>query len=424
MLRVFDSGDTASLEALLGGRAKLLGQAQGVVQPILEAVREEGDRGLLRYARALDGLSGGSVRVSEAELREARAGLNPEFVAAVRVSSDRVRAYAERQMPSEWIESDRSGVELGQLVRPLDSAGAYIPGGKYPLPSTLIMAAVPAQVAGVKRIAIASPRPSRQTLGTAALLGLDEVYAVGGAQAIAALAFGTESIPKVDRIVGPGNAYVAAAKKLLAGETGIDFVAGPTEIVLVFEDGDAGTLAADMLAQAEHDADAAAVLLTPSRRLALAVAVEVDRQVKTLPTREVAGRAIRRNSAAIVTDSLHEACAIANRFAPEHLAVSDAVPLEEIRHAGSVFIGSWSAEAAGDYAAGPNHVLPTGGGSRLRGGLSVLDYLKIVSVQKLSERGLRRLAPAITTLARAEGLEAHARSIEVRLGQLGSDSHA
>ena len=424
MLRVFDSGDSASLEALLGGRAKLLGQAQRVAQPILEAVREEGDRGLLRYARSLDGLKVGSIRVSKAELRESRSGLSREFVAAVRVASDRVRAYAERQMPSEWIESDTTGVQLGQLVRPLDSVGAYIPGGRYPLPSTLIMAAVPAQVAGVQRIAVASPRPSRHTLGTAALLGLDEFYAVGGAQAIAALAFGTESIPKVDRIVGPGNAYVAAAKKLLAGETGIDFVAGPTEIVLVFEEGDPRTLAADMLAQAEHDADAAAVLITPSRRLALAVAVEVARQVKTLPTREVAAKAIRRNSAAVVTDSIREACAIANRFAPEHLAVSDAVPLDEIRHAGSVFIGAWSAEAAGDYAAGPNHVLPTGGSSRLRGGLSVLDYLKIVSVQKLSERGLRHLAPAITTLARAEGLEAHARSIEVRLGKIGGESHA
>ena len=291
---------------------------------------------------------------------------------------------------------------------------AYIPGGRYPLPSTVMMTAVPAQVAGVPRIAVASPNASSATVGTAAVLGIDEVYAVGGAQAIAAFAFGTESIPRVDRIVGPGNAYVAAAKKMLAGEAGIDFVAGPTEIVLVFEDGDPRALAADMLAQAEHDVDAAAILLTPSHRLAAAVATEIERQIRTLPTRDVATESIRNNGVAIVVDSLEEACEIANRFAPEHLSVSESVPLDSIRNAGSVFVGTWSPEAVGDYAAGPNHVLPTGGNSRLRGGLSVLDFVKIVSVQKLTGQGLRELAPTVATLARAEGLEAHARSVEAR----------
>ena len=415
MLRILTSRDREGLDALLWGRSKRLSEAERVVAPILESVRERGDAALLEHARALDCLTGGTVRVPASELLEARGQLSDGFVDAVSVASARIRTYAERQMPSEWFEPAGSGIELGQLVRPLDSVGAYIPGGRYPLPSTLMMAAVPARVAGVARVAVASPKPSPETLGTAALLGLDEVYAVGGAQAIAAFAFGTESIPRVDRIVGPGNAYVAAAKKLLAGEAGIDFVAGPTEIVLVFEDGDPRALAADMLAQAEHDVDAAAILLTPERSLAEAVAGEVERQLRSLPTRGVASEAIRRNSAAVVTDSISEACEIANRFAPEHLAVSETVPLAEIRHAGSVFVGSWSPEAAGDYVAGPNHVLPTGGNSRLRGGLSVLDYVKIVSVQKLSERGLRQLAPAITTLARAEGLEAHARSIEIRI---------
>ena len=414
MLRIISSRDREAVDALLWRRSKRLSEAERVVAPILDAVRERGDAALLEYARKLDGLEGRTLRVPASELRGALAQLTDRFVDAVRLASERIRGYAERQMPSEWFEPAGDGIQLGQLVRPLDSVGAYIPGGRYPLPSSLMMATVPARAAGVERVAVASPRPSPQTLGTAALLGLDEVYAVGGAQAIAAFAVGTESIPRVDRIVGPGNAYVAAAKKLLAGEVGIDFVAGPTEIVLVFDQGDARALAADMLAQAEHDVDAAAIFLTPARALAEAVAAEVERQLPSLPTFGVASRAIRHNSAAVVTDSVSEACEIANRMAPEHLAVSESVPLDEIRHAGSVFIGGWSAEAAGDYAVGPNHVLPTGGNSRLRGGLSVLDYVKIVSVQKLSERGLRQLAPAITTLARAEGLEAHARSIEIR----------
>lgn len=423
MLRIVSSRDQAAVEQLLHGRANRLIEAERVVIPIIEAIRQRGDDALREYAREFDGLSGKSVRVSRLRITEARNALSADFADAVSFASGRIRAFAERQMPLEWIEATEPGIELGQLVRPLASVGTYIPGGRYPLPSTIMMTAVPAMVAGVARIAVASPRPSAETLGTAALLGLDEVYAVGGAQAIAAFAFGTESIPKVDRIVGPGNAYVAAAKKLLAGETGIDFVAGPTEIVLVFDEGDPRALASDMLAQAEHDVDAAAILITPRRALAESVAQQVVRQIQTLPTREVAARAIRDNSAAVVTDSLAEACELSNRIAPEHLAVSESVPLEQVRHAGSVFVGNWSPEAAGDYAAGPNHVLPTSGSARLRGGLSVLDYVKIVSVQKLSPDGLARLARASTALARAEGLEAHARSIECRMGPLeGSPS--
>ncbi len=414
MLRIVTSRDRGVWEGLLQGRSRRLSEAEGVVAPILEAVRDRGDAALIEYARKLDSLNGRIVRLTGSQLQAARRGLPEEVAAAVNLASSRIRAYAKRQMPAEWMESAGPGIELGQLVRPLDSIGAYIPGGRYPLPSTVMMTAVPAQVAGVPRIAVASPNASSVTVGTAALLGIDEVYAVGGAQAIAAFAFGTESIPRVDQIVGPGNAYVAAAKKMLAGEAGIDFVAGPTEIVLVFEDGDPRALAADMLAQAEHDVDAAAVLLTPSHRLAAAVATEIERQIRTLPTRDVATESIRNNGVAIVVDSLEEACEIANRFAPEHLSVSESVPLDSIRNAGSVFVGTWSPEAVGDYAAGPNHVLPTGGNSRLRGGLSVLDFVKIVSVQKLSGQGLRGLAPTVATLARAEGLEAHARSVEAR----------
>ena len=418
MLRIVSSRDQEAVEQLLHGRADRLAEAERVVIPIIEAIRQRGDDALREYARELDGLSGDPVRVPRPRIARARSSLPAEFTDAVSFVSRRIRAFAERQMPLEWMEAAEPGIELGQLVRPLASVGAYIPGGRYPLPSTIMMTAIPAMVAGVTRIAVASPRPSDETLGMAALLGLDEVYAVGGAQAIAAFAFGTESIPKVDRIVGPGNAYVGAAKKLLAGETGIDFVAGPTEIVLIYDKGDPQALASDMLAQAEHDVDAAAILITPTRELAESVAEQVVRQIQTLPTREVAARAIRENSAAIVTDSLAEACDLSNRIAPEHLAVSESVPLGQVHHAGSVFVGNWSPEAAGDYSAGPNHVLPTSGGARLRGGLSVLDYVKIVSVQKLSAAGLAKLAPATTVLARAEGLEGHARSIESRTDSL------
>jgi histidinol dehydrogenase len=253
-----------------------------------------------------------------------------------------------------------------------------------------------------------------EVFGTADLLGVENVFEMGGAQAIAAFAYGTRTVPRADRIVGPGNIYVAAAKKLLAGEVGIDFVAGPTEILIISADGNARHLAADMLAQAEHDVDASAVLLTTSKRLAAAVVKEVERQLATLPTADVARQSIARNSAVVLVASLEEAVEIANRFAPEHLSIPDAAMLPGIRHAGSIFVGPYSPEAAGDYASGPNHVLPTGGAARIRGGLSVTDFVKVISVQELSAAALARLAPAITTLARAEGLEAHARSVEVR----------
>jgi histidinol dehydrogenase len=278
-----------------------------------------------------------------------------------------------------------------------------------------MMTAIPAQVAGVHRVCVACPRPVAQILGTARLLAIPDVFQMGGAQAIAAFAFGTRTVPKADRIVGPGNIYVAAAKQLLAGEAGIDFVAGPTEILIIAAEGKPEYLAADMLAQAEHDADACAILLTTSKKLANAVAEEIERQLRTLPTAAVAKQSIRRNGAIVIVRSLDEAIEIANRFAPEHLSLPDETLLEKVNHAGSVFVGPFSPEAAGDYASGPNHVLPTSGAARLRGGLSVIDYLKVISIQQLSSEALHRLGPAITTLARAEGLEAHARSVEVRI---------
>ncbi|HEY1493945.1 MAG TPA: histidinol dehydrogenase [Candidatus Solibacter sp.] len=412
MIRILESKDVGRL---LARKAARFTEAEEVVRPILEAVRKHGDRALMEYARQFDHLERKSVRVPERELLAARDGLTPEFRDAIDTASANIRAYSERQMPREWNRSFGAGLQLGQLVRPLDTVAAYIPAGRYPLPSTVMMTVIPAQVAGVPNICIACPKPVAEVYGTAGVLGVRNVFQMGGAQAIAAFAFGTRTVPRADRIVGPGNIYVAAAKKLLAGEVGIDFIAGPTEILIIAAAGEPRHFAADMLAQAEHDVDASAILLTTSKRLAAAVSRELDRQLAVLPTAPVASKSIAKNSAIILVRSLDEALEISNRFAPEHLSIPDASLLPGVRHAGSVFVGPYSPEAAGDYASGPNHVLPTSGAARQRGGLSVTDYLKVISVQNLTEPALRKLAPSITTLARAEGLEAHARSVEARL---------
>lgn len=413
MVRILESKD---MGRVLARRAARLTEAEEIVQPILDAVRTRGDKGLLELARKFDQLERKSVRVPAAELADAANRLTPEFRSAVEVAAKNIRRFAEKQLPREYESSFGAGLRLGQIVRPLDTVAAYIPAGRYPLPSTLIMTVVPAQVAGVKNICVACPKPVDEVYGSAHLLGIDQVFQMGGAQAIAAFAFGTKTVPRADRIVGPGNIYVAAAKKLLAGEVGIDFVAGPTEILIIAAEGDPRFLAADMLAQAEHDTDASAILLTTSKRLASQVLKEVERQLAVLSTAEVARQAINKNSAIIVVRSLDEAAELSNAFAPEHLSIHHAELLPKIRHAGSIFVGPFSPEAAGDYAAGPNHVLPTSGVSRLRGGLSAADYVKVISIQQLDARALAKLAPTITTLARAEGLEAHARSVEVRLG--------
>ena len=412
MIRILESKDIGRLLARRGAR---LIEAEAVVRPILEAVRKRGDRALLEYARRFDGLQRKSVRVPEAELRAARGRLAPEFCRAVETAAANIRAYARRQLPREWSREMSPGRRLGQIVRPLDTVAAYIPSGRYPLFSTLMMTVIPAQVAGVPNICAASPKPVTEVFGTAALLGVRQVFQMGGAQAIAAFAFGTKTVPRADRIVGPGNIYVAAAKKLLAGEVGIDFIAGPTEILIIAAEGDPRHLAADMLAQAEHDVEASAILITTNAKLAAAVAAEVKVQLRTLPTEATARVAIEKNSAIIRVASLEKAVELSNRFAPEHLSIPSGALLGGITNAGSVFIGPNSPEAAGDYASGPNHVLPTSGYARVRAGLSSADFVKLISVQELSRQGLKKLAPAITTLARAEGLEAHARSVEVRV---------
>ncbi len=415
MFRIIRGNDPAAVEEIVTRRDRRLKQAEAVVAPILEAVRQQGDRALIEYARKLDGLRTRSVAVSPVALDKEAASLPRAFRRAVEQASAQIWEFCHIQMPRTWRKRVRPGLSVGQIVRPLDSVAAYVPGGRYPLPSTLMMTVIPAQVAGVRTISAASPSRAPVMLGVAALLGIRNFFQMGGAHAIAAFAFGTQTVPRANRIVGPGNVYVAAAKRLLAGEVGIDFVGGPTEILLIAGDGNAAWLAADMLAQAEHDVDSTAILLTDSMRLAMRVATELRRQLATLPTRAVARKALSANGAIVVTRSLGEAVEIANHFAPEHLSVPDASYLDRITSAGSVFVGPYSAEAAGDYGSGPNHVLPTGGVAALRGGLSVADYLKVITVQELNKKGLTSMAEAITTLARAEGLEGHARSVEARL---------
>src|SRR5712692_2283953 len=295
MIRIIRSSDRARLEKLLARRSERLAKAEAVVRPIIEAVRRRGDRALVEYARRFDGLEAKTVAVPARDLERAAAALPEAFRRAVELASGHIWEYCQMQMPRTWRERVRPGLSVGQIVRPLDSVAAYIPGGRYPLPSTLMMTVIPAQVAGVKTISVASPSRHPVLLGTAGLVGVKNFFHMGGAQAIAAFAFGTKTVPRANRIVGPGNVYVAAAKKLLAGEVGIDFVAGPTEILILAADGNPRWLAADMLAQAEHDTDASAILLTSSSRLALQVAKEIERQLQSLPTRSVAGKSIASN---------------------------------------------------------------------------------------------------------------------------------
>ena len=412
MIRILEAKDAGSL---LARKAVRLGEAELIVRPILEAVRRRGDRALLEYGRQFDGLTRKSVVVPVDELKLAERTVSPEFKRAVRAAAKNIRAFAKLQLPIAKRQKLAPGITAGQVVRPLDVVGAYVPAGRYPLPSTLLMTVIPAQVAGVPTICVTSPKAVPEIYATASLLGVERVFQIGGAQAIAAFAYGTQSVPRADRIVGPGNIYVAAAKKLLAGDVGIDFVAGPTEILIIAAEGEPRWIAADMLAQAEHDTDASAILLTTSRQLAAAVQAEIELQLATLPTAATARVAIDKNSAILLVRSIEEAAELSNRFAPEHLSLHHPELLPLIRHAGGIFLGAASPEAAGDYAAGPNHVLPTSGAARLRGGLSSADFVKVIATQSLTRRGLRNLSSTVTTLARAEGLEAHARSVEVRL---------
>lgn len=401
----------AFVRALEQRGATDLARVERQVRRIVPDVRKNGDPALRRYAEKWDGLKAKQpLRVADVELEQAWNTVPEQFKQALKTAASNIRQYCEWQKPQPWRNAISPGIQVGQVVRPLQSAGCYVPGGRYPLPSTMLMTVIPAQVAGVKEIRAVSPRPAPETLAAAHFLGVREFYRVGGAQAIAALAYGTASVPRVDKIVGPGNLFVTAAKKLVAFDCGIDFLAGPTEVVIVSERGDARFIAADLVAQSEHDPDALPVFITASSPLAELVAAEVK---QAAANNEIAKKSLKDNGAILVAGSHDQALEFANRIAAEHITVNEE-DLAHIRNAGSIFVGDYSPQAAGDYAAGPNHVLPTGGVARFRGGLGVQDFVKTISVQQLSRDGLDRIGAAVITLAEAEGLKAHAESIRVR----------
>jgi histidinol dehydrogenase len=410
------AAQTAEVLAALerrGGAA--LDSVLPAVRRIVTNVRKHGDRALLRYASEFDGLAGAdALRVKPEEMAAAWKSLDPALRRALSTAARQIRAFAERQMPASWTASPLAGLSTGQLVRPLGSVGCYVPSGRHPLPSTLLMTAIPAQVAGVKRIVAVSPKPAPESLAAAHLLGIQEFYRLGGAQAVSALAYGTASVPRVDKIVGPGNLYVTAAKRLVAFDCAIDMLAGPTEIVVTSERGTAAGIASDLVAQAEHDPEALAIFITTRGELAKEVIAET-----MLRSRDnaVARESLDRNGLVILAESVEEARAITNLLAPEHLTVDEASDLDWVENAGSIFVGRWSAQPMGDYISGPNHTLPTGGMARVRGGLSVYDFVKLITVQEYSSTGLRALGPQAALLAEAEGLLGHAEAIRTRLSK-------
>ena len=388
-------------------------KVDSVVQAILAAVRAQGDLAIREYSARFDGLEGDQpLLVSHEEMEAAWDSTSEELKAAMRLAQANIRAFAEKQLPRAWSFRPTDGMEVGQIIRPLSSVGCYVPGGRYPLPSTLLMTVTPAQVAGVERIVVCSPKPARETMAAANLAGVTEFYRIGGAQAIAALAFGTTTIAPVAKIVGPGNLYVTAAKIAVSHQTGIDMPAGPTEIIVTSESGDPTGIAADLVAQAEHDPEALAILITSNADLAEEVVLEVKRQAQT---NTIAQQSLAAQGFAFITASAEEAHALTNRLAPEHLTVDAAADLRWVRNAGSVFIGHHTPQSMGDYISGPNHVLPTGRNGRVRGGLSVLDFVKIITVQQYTLDALREVGPHTIALAEAEGLTGHAESVRVRM---------
>ena len=416
LVRTFGRGATAAealIKSLEQRGALNLERVEPVVREILGEVRRCGDDALREYAGRFDSLGANeALLVSRDEMKAAWETTSPKIQEAMRVAQANIRAFAEAQKPKEWTISRADGVKTGQIVRPLGSVGCYVPGGRYPLPSTLLMTATPAQVAGVERIVICSPKPARETMAAAWLAGVTEFYRVGGAQAIAAMAFGTATIARVDKIVGPGNLFVTAAKIFISGECGIDMPAGPTEIGVTSETGDPVGIAADLVAQAEHDPDALAVLITSNAELAAKVEAEVKLGAKD---NALAKQSLAKQGCIFVTSSVAEAQALTNRLALEHLTVDSPADLKWVENAGSVFVGDYSAQSMGDYVSGPNHVLPTGRNGRVRGGLSVMDFVKVITVQQYTKKGLGRLGPHAIALAEAEGLTGHAESVRVRM---------
>ncbi len=421
-------GFDAELQALTRYEAAQDEAVESAVRAIIAQVRRRGDAALLEFTRQFDGVTAGSVtelEIPKRDLDAALAALDAQQAGALREAAARVRRYHERQLSQSWQYEEPDGSVLGQRVTPLERAGLYVPGGKAAYPSSVLMNAIPAKVAGVAELVMVTPTPggSRNplVLAAAALAGVDRVITIGGAQAVAALAYGTESVPCVDKIVGPGNVYVAAAKRQVFGQVGIDMIAGPSEILVI---GDGSTpadwVAMDLFSQAEHDEAAQAILVSPDSAYLDAVQASVARQLPDMPRREVISASLAARGALIETRDLEEACEIANRVAPEHLELSVAEPqawLGRLRHAGAIFLGRWSSEALGDYCAGPNHVLPTSGTARFSSPLGVYDFQKRSSLIGISRDGAARLGRVASVLARGEGLQAHARSAEYRISE-------
>ena len=410
-MRIIEAHNRRQLDALLKRDAKADAAFDTRVRRIVSAVRRGGDRALARFAERFDNATE-PLEVSQAEMRDYAALVPADVRRAIKTAARNIARVAFRQIPKHWDFAVVPGVSIEQRVEPLARVGCYVPGGRFPLPSSLLMTAVPARVAGVREIVVMCPRPEPAVMAAALEARVTKMFRIGGAHAIAALAYGTARVPRVDKIVGPGNRFVAAAKALVAGDCAIDFYAGPTEIVIVARSGRADWIAADLIAQAEHDPDARSIFITWSRPLADRVSRLVD---AAAAERDIVRQSLKAHGAIVVTRSADEAMDLANRIAPEHLVVDSEALTRRPVTAGAVFVGPYTAQAAGDYATGSNHVLPTSGAARFRGGLSAADFVRVMAVQRVSRAGLRALAPTILPLARAEGLVAHAESIVVRL---------
>jgi histidinol dehydrogenase len=419
MLTIISSRNRAAVDRLLSTASARDRLTEAKARAIVERVRRGGDAALARYARELDGHQG-PIEVPRRTWERGANSVPVNVRDAIAQAAASIRRVAKRQTPESWRLQVGPGVVVEQRVVPLGRVGCYVPAGRYPLPSSLLMTAIPARAAGVDEVIVCCPRPDGAVFAAALEAGADRVFQIGGAHAVAAMAYGTATVPRVDKIVGPGNRWVSAAKSIVSVDCAIDFFAGPTEIVILTDSGPARWIAADLIAQAEHDPDARAVLITTKQQLAENVSREVEARLSGSewqglePTRSIARTALRRHGGIIVCRTVDEAVQLADRAAAEHLVVGSDALARRVRHAGAIFVGGWTAQVAGDYAIGSNHVLPTAGAARFRGGLNTADFVKLVSVQRMSRTGLQRIAPTVTTLARAEGLEAHARSIEVR----------
>lgn len=406
-------------------------EVQKTVRRIIADVQRKGDRAVRRYTEKFDSIKLDRLAVNRREIESAAGKAGRDFLTALKLSAKRIRLFHKRQKDTSW-QFTQNGITLGQIIRPVERAGVYVPGGKAAYPSTVLMNVIPAQVAGVSEIALCVPVPdggiNPHVAAAIKLMGVEEVYRIGGAQAVAAMAYGTETINKVDKIVGPGNIYVAVAKKMVFGDVGIDMVAGPSEISIIADKtADPSFIASDLLSQAEHDEMASSVLVTDSESLALKVKKELDGRMKNLERKEIAKSSLSRYGVIIVVKNMNRAADIVNRIAPEHLEIMTKEPaklMPEIKNAGAIFLGQWTPEPLGDYAAGPNHTLPTGGTARFSSPLGVYDFIKRTSLIRSSKTGFAGLAGAVETLADAEGLEAHGNSVRERIAVIGKGGGA